>query len=153
MDEEEWWPDAEFRALGEGGYFGITAPSEYGGAGLDLFTSGLVAQAFSRWNAAHALSWVGHENLRLNNVYRNGSEAQRRTFLPGLCDGSTIGCLALTEPGAGSDALGSMRTTARKDGDQYVLDGQKLYITNGPVADVLIVYARTDPARGARGIS
>ena len=153
MDEEEWWPDAEFRALGEGGYFGITAPSEYGGAGLDLFTSGLVAQAFSRWNAALALSWVAHENLCLNNVYRNGSEAQRRTYLPGLCDGSTIGCLALTQPGAGSDALGSMRTTARKDGDQYVLNGRKLFITNGPIADLALVYAKTDPARGAYGIS
>src|ERR1051326_8837352 len=98
MDEEEWWPDAEFRSLGEGGYFGITAPSEYGGAGLDLFTSGLVAQALSRWNAALALSWVAHENLCLNNVLRNGNEVQRKRWIPGLCDGSLIGCLGLTEP-------------------------------------------------------
>src|SRR4029077_6167527 len=102
--------------LGEAGYFGITVPTQDGGAGLDLFTSGLVAQAFSRWNPALALAWVADENLCLNNLYRNGNDAQRRRYLPGLCDGSRVGCLALTEPGAGSDALGSMRTTARRDG-------------------------------------
>ena len=153
MDEEEWWPDEEFRGLGRAGYFGITAPAELGGAGLDLFTSGLVAQAFARWNAAFSLSWVAHENLCLNNLVRNGNQAQRHRYLPGLCDGSTIGCLALTEPGAGSDALGSMRTTARREGDHYLLNGRKLFITNGPVADLALVYAKTEPSRGARGIS
>jgi len=153
MDEDEWWPDAEFRALGEAGYFGITVPEAHGGGGLDLFTSALVAQAFSRWNPALALSWVAHENLCLNNLYRNGNADQRRHYLPGLCDGSLIGCLALTEPGAGSDALGSMRTSARRDGDVYVLNGRKLFITNGPVADVALVYAKTDMSRGAHGIS
>jgi isovaleryl-CoA dehydrogenase len=153
MDEEEWWPDAEFRSLGKEGYLGITAPADLGGAGLDLFASGLVAQAFARWNPAVALSWVAHENLCLNNLLRNGSDEQRRRYVPRLCDGSAIGCLALTEPGAGSDALGSMRTTARRDGDQYVLNGRKLYITNGPVADVALVYAKTDVAAGAHGIS
>jgi isovaleryl-CoA dehydrogenase len=153
MDDEEWWPDAEFRALGKAGYLGITVPGELGGAGLDLFASALVAQAFARWNPAFALSWVAHENLCLNNVYRNGDQDQRRRFVPGLCDGSLIGCLALTEPGAGSDALGSMRTTARRDGDAYVLNGRKLFITNGPVADVALVYAKTDVSRGPHGIS
>ena len=153
MDEEEWWPDEEFRALGRNGYLGITAPADLGGAGLDLFASGLVAEAFARWNPALALSWVAHENLCLNNLLRNGSDEQRRRWVPGLCDGSRIGCLALTEPGAGSDALGSMRMTARREGDHYVLNGRKLYITNGPVADVALVYAKTDPARGAHGIS
>jgi isovaleryl-CoA dehydrogenase len=153
MDEEEWWPDEEFRALGKEGYLGITAPAELGGAALDLFASGLVAQAFARWNPALALSWVAHENLCLNNILRNGSDEQRRRYVPGLCDGSLIGCLALTEPGAGSDALGAMRTTARRDGDHYVLNGRKLYISNGPVADVALVYAKTDLAAGAHGIS
>jgi isovaleryl-CoA dehydrogenase len=153
MDEEEWWPDEEFRTLGRDGYLGITAPTELGGAGLDLFASGLVAEAFARWNPALALSWVAHENLCLNNVLRNGSDEQRRRWVPGLCDGSRIGCLALTEPGAGSDALGSMRTTARREGDHYVLNGRKLFITNGPVADVALVYAKTDPGPGAHGIS
>ncbi|MGH7897811.1 MAG: acyl-CoA dehydrogenase family protein, partial [Candidatus Binatia bacterium] len=135
------------------GYLGITVPGELGGAGLDLFASALVAQAFARWNPAFALSWVAHENLCLNNIYRNGDAEQRRRFVPGLCDGSLIGCLALTEPEAGSDALGSMRSTARRDGDDYVLNGRKLFITNGPVADVALVYAKTDVARGAHGIS
>ncbi len=153
MDEEEWWPDEEFRALGKAGYFGITVPPELGGSGLDLFASALVAQAFSRWNPAFALSWVAHENLCLNNLLRNGDDDQRRRYVPGLCDGSLIGALGLTEPGAGSDALGSMRTTARRDGDEYVLNGRKIFITNGPVADVILVYAKTDPSLGPKGIS
>ena len=153
MDDEEWWPDAEFRALGKAGWLGVTAPPELGGAGLDLFASGLVCQAFARWNHALALSWVAHENLCLSNLLRNADDEQRRRFVPGLCDGSLVGCLALTEPGAGSDALGSMATVAARDGDHYVLTGRKLYITNGPVADLALLYAKTDPERGAHGIS
>jgi isovaleryl-CoA dehydrogenase len=151
MDTEEWWPDDLFPQLGAAGYLGITVPEAYGGVGADLFASGLVLEAFSRWNHAIALSWVAHENLCLNNLYRNGTEEQRRRFLPGLCSGTAIGALALTEPGAGSDAIGSMRSTARRDGDVYVLNGTKMFITNGPVADVFIVYARIhggdDPRR------
>ena len=153
MDEEEWWPEEIFAAIGEAGYFGLTVPEEYGGQGLDLFTSGLVGQAFARWNYALALSWIAHENLCLNNIYRNANEEQRARYLPGLCQGRKTGALGLTEPGAGSDALGSMRTTARREGDVYVLNGRKLYITNGPVADVLLVYAKTAPEKGAHGIS
>lgn len=153
MDAEEWWPDDEFRALGREGFLGVTAPAELGGADLDLFGSGLVLQAFARWNHAFALSWVAHENLCLNNILRNADDAQRERFIPGLCDGSKIGCLALTEPGAGSDALGSMATTAVRDGDDYVINGRKLYITNGPVGDLALLYAKTDPAADTRGIS
>ena len=153
MDNEEWWPDQAFSVIGKTGYFGITVPETYGGAGLDMFTSGLVLQAFSRWNHAMALSWVAHENLCLYNIYRNANEDQRQRYLPDLCSGKTIGALGLTEPGAGSDALGSMRTTATPDGDDYVLNGSKLYITNGPVADVLLVYAKTSRDKGAKGIS
>jgi isovaleryl-CoA dehydrogenase len=153
MDDEEWWPAEAFRRIGATGYFGIPVPETYGGVGLDLFASGLVLQAFARWNAALALSWVAHENLCLYNLYRNANEEQRLRFLPGLCSGALIGALGLTEPGAGSDAMGSMRTTARRDGDDYVLDGSKMFITNGPVADVLLVYAKTDRAKGAKGIS
>lgn len=153
MDAEEWWPDDAFPKLGDAGYFGITVPEDYGGIGLDLLTSGLVLQAFGRWNHALALSWVAHENLCLNNIYRNANEAQRRRYLPDLCSGRKIGALGLTEPGAGSDALGSMRTSARREGDHYVLNGSKIYITNGPVADVLLVYAKTDRDKGAKGIS
>ncbi|WP_342642932.1 acyl-CoA dehydrogenase family protein [Rhodoligotrophos ferricapiens] len=153
MDNEEWWPEDIFPKIGEAGLFGITVSPDYGGSGSDLFTSGLVLQAFSRWNHALALSWVAHENLCLNNIYRNGNEFIRRKYLPGLCDGTRIGALGLTEPGAGSDALGSMRTTARRDGDHYILNGSKIYITNGPVADVLLVYAKTNPELGPKGIS
>ncbi|MCR9095445.1 MAG: acyl-CoA dehydrogenase family protein [bacterium] len=153
MDDEEWWPDAEFRALGKAGYLGITTPNELGGANLDLFSSGLVCQAMARWNYALSLSWIAHENLCMNNILRNGSPEQVERWVPGLCDGSLIGCLGLTEPGAGSDALGSMATTAVRDGDDYVINGRKLYITNGPVADVCLLYAKTDMTKGAHGIT
>ncbi|MES2536319.1 MAG: acyl-CoA dehydrogenase family protein [Pseudomonadota bacterium] len=153
MDNEEWWPEEAFGKIGATGYFGIPVPETYGGAGLDLFTSGLVLQAFSRWNHGLALSWVAHENLCLYNIYRNANEDQRQRYLPGLCSGKTVGALGLTEPGAGSDALGSMRTTATRDGDDYILNGAKIYITNGIVADVLLVYAKTNKELGAKGIS
>lgn len=153
MDNEEWWPTDVFKKIGETGYFGIPVPEAHGGAGMDLFTSGLVLQAFSRWNHALALSWVAHENLCLYNIFRNANDEQRQRYLPGLCSGNLIGALGLTEPGAGSDALGSMATTATPDGDDYLLNGRKIYITNGPVADVLLVYAKTDKQLGARGIS
>lgn len=153
MDNEEYWPAETFRKIGENGFLGVAIPQDYGGAGMDLVSAGLVAQAFARWNHAMALSVVAHDNLCANNIYRNGNEAQRRKYLPGLCSGALVGALGLTEPGAGSDALGSMATTARREGDHYVLNGRKIYITNGPVADVLLVYAKTDRERGAHGVS
>ncbi|MCZ8269777.1 MAG: acyl-CoA dehydrogenase family protein [Beijerinckiaceae bacterium] len=153
MDNEEYWPAEAFRKIGENGFLGVAIPQDYGGAGMDLVSAGLVAQAFARWNHAMALSVVAHDNLCANNIYRNGNEAQRRKYLPGLCSGALVGALGLTEPGAGSDALGSMATTARREGDHYVLNGRKIYITNGPVADVLLVYAKTDRERGAHGVS
>ncbi len=153
MDNEEWWPEHVMPRLGEMGFLGVTASSEYGGADSDFFTSGLITQGLARWNHAVALSYVAHENLCLNNIFRNASADICSRYLPGLCNGSKIGALALTEPGAGSDALGSMATTARREGDNYILNGQKLYITNGPVADVVLVYAKTDKTKGAKGIS
>lgn len=153
MDDEEWWPEQTMAELARMGFLGVTVPPEYGGAGSDLFTSGLIMQALGRWNHAIALSYAAHENLCVNNILRNAGEDVKRRYLPGLCDGSLIGALGLTEPGAGSDALGSMATTARRDGDHYVLNGRKLYITNGPVADVVLTYAKTDKAAGNKGIS
>ncbi len=153
MDDEEWWPPEAFAEIGANGWFGITAPEALGGAGLDLFTSGLVLQAFGRWNHALALSWVVHENLCLHNLLRNASAAQKERYVPAMCKGTSIGALGLTEPGAGSDALRSMRTSALREGDHYRLNGTKIYITNGPVADVLLVYARTEKALGTQGIS
>lgn len=153
MDAEEWWPDTAFPKIGENGYFGITAPESVGGSNLNLMTSGLVLQAFSRWNYALALSWVAHENLCLHNILRNGNADQVAKYVPGLVNGTLTGALGLTEPGAGSDALGSMSTTATRDGDSYLLNGTKIFITNGPVADVLLVYAKTDKDKGNQGIS
>src|SRR5688572_27656201 len=112
MDREEWWPEDAFVRLGSNGYLGTTVPTMFGGAGADLFTSGLVLQAIARWNHALALAWVAHDNLCVNNICRNANEELRRRYLPALCSGMHVGALGLTEPGAGSDALGSMRTTA-----------------------------------------
>jgi isovaleryl-CoA dehydrogenase len=153
MDDEEWWPEDLFPRLGRAGWLGLTIPEAEGGPGLDVMSAALVGQAFSRWNPAVALSWLAHENLCLNNILRNASPEQRRRYLPGLADGTRVGALALTEPGAGSDAIGGMRATARREGDHYRLSGRKLYITNGWIADVILVYAKTAPERGARGIS
>jgi isovaleryl-CoA dehydrogenase len=153
MDDEEWWPPQVMPALARMGFLGVTVAPDLGGAGSDFFASGLITQGIARWNPAVALSYAAHENLCLNNIARNASPQLKARYLPRLCDGTAVGALGLTEPGAGSDALGSMATTARRDGDGYVLDGRKLYITNGPVADVLLVYAKTDRARGAKGIS
>jgi len=153
MDNEDWWPPEVMPALGRMGFLGVTMPERFGGSDSDFFTSGLITQGLARYNPAVALSYIAHENLCANNIARNGSEELRARVLPGLCDGSAIGALGLTEPGAGSDALGAMAATARRDGDEYVLNGRKLYITNGPVADIVLVYAKTDKSRGAKGIS
>ena len=153
MDEEEWWPPQAMPALARMGFLGVTVSNELGGAESDFVTSGLITQGLARWNPAIALSYVAHENLCVNNIARNGSDDIRKRYLPKLCSGEAIGALGLTEPGAGSDALGSMATTARRDGDDYILNGRKLFITNGPVADVLLVYAKTDKQKGPKGIS
>ena len=153
MDDEDWFPPDLLPLLGRHGYLGITAPAQYGGAEMDLFSAGLVGEAISYWNFNVGMIWGPHENLCLNNILRSGSESQRRHYLPKLISGEWIGALGLTEPGAGSDALGGMHTTARRDGDCYVLNGTKMFISNGPVADVLLIYAKTAPERGAHGIS
>ena len=153
MDNEEWWPDGIFKKMGDAGLIGLTVDPKYGGAGMSYLQAGLVCQAFGRWNHAVALSWVAHDNLCLDNIYRNGSDYVREKFVPGLCSGDLVGALGLTEPGAGSDALGSMRTTAKKEGDYYILNGSKTYITNGSIADVILVYAKTDINNRKKGIS
>jgi len=153
MDDTETWPEGLFEMLGDHGQIGLTIPVEYGGQGMDPFQAGLVSQAHAKWNHAASLSIGAHDNLCANNIYRNGNEEQRRKYLPGLSSGRLVGALGLTEPGAGSDALGSMATTAVRDGDTYILNGTKMFITNGPIADVVLVYAKTDPDAGAHGIS
>ncbi|NNC43853.1 MAG: isovaleryl-CoA dehydrogenase [Acidimicrobiia bacterium] len=153
MDNDEWWPDGIMEKLGNQGYLGATVPEKYGGAGMGLLEAGLVIQAFARWNHAFALSWGAHDNLCANNLYVNGSDELRDRYLPKLCSGEYVGALGLTEPGAGSDALGSMRTKAVRDGDFYILNGSKMYITNGPIADIVLVYAKSQPDLGNRGVT
>lgn len=153
MDDDENWPTELFPMLGAQGYLGLSIPEEYGGQEMDYLSVGLVCEAMHKWNPAVGLSWGAHDNLSLNNIFRNGNEEQRRRYVPGMCDGSVVGALGLTEPGAGSDALGSMATTAVRDGDEYVINGAKLFITNGTIADVVLVYAKTDLDAGAHGIS
>ncbi|MBV1865694.1 MAG: acyl-CoA dehydrogenase family protein [Rhodobacteraceae bacterium] len=153
MDAEEYWPEDLFPKMGELGLLGITVPVELGGSGQDEFTQALVSEVISKWNPAVGLSHGAHDNLCMNNLLRNGSDAQKNKYLPGLCSGKIVGALGLTEPGAGSDALGSMATTAVREGDEYVLNGTKIFITNGPIADLILVYAKTDKSKGAKGIS
>lgn len=153
MDDEDWFPDAEFRALGGMGFMGLTVPEDHGGQGLSYLVAGMISEAMAYASPAVAWSWTSHDNLCLDAIYRNGNEDQRRRYVRAMCEGKLIGALGMTEPGAGSDALGSMATTARRKGDTYVLNGTKIFITNGPVADVLLVYAKTAPDRGKRGIS
>jgi isovaleryl-CoA dehydrogenase len=153
MDDEEWFPEDEFRALGEQGLMGVTIPPEYGGLGLNYLAAGMLGEAMAIANPSMAFSWTSHDNLCMDNLFRNGNEDQRQRYIPDMCAGKKIGALGMTEPGAGSDALGSMRTTARREGDHYVLNGTKLFITNGPVADVILVYAKTNPELGGKGIS
>ena len=153
MDNEEWWPEGIFKKMGEAGFIGLTVDTKHGGAGMSYLQAGLVCQAFARWNHAIALSWVAHENLCLDNIYRNGSQYILEKYIPRLCSGELIGALGLTEPGAGSDALGSMRTSAVKDGDHYILNGSKTYITNGSIADIILVYTKTDIKKVNKGIT
>ncbi|MCX6400024.1 MAG: acyl-CoA dehydrogenase family protein [Propionibacteriales bacterium] len=153
MDDEEWWPPELMSNFGKHGMLGATIGPEYGGAGMSYLEAGLVLQAFARWSPAIALSWAAHDNLCANNLYTNGSDDIRSRFLPKLVSGEWVGCLGLTEPGAGSDALGSMRTKAVRDGDVYRISGSKIYITNGPIADVCLLYAKTQPDRGSKGIT
>jgi len=153
MDDDEWYPEHLMRELGQNGYLGITADPEYGGAGADLITAGVIGEAFGYWNMNAVAIWGPHENLCLNNILRNGNGTQKARYLPKMITGEWVGALGLTEPGAGSDALGGMSTKAVRDGDSYILNGSKIFISNGPVADVILVYAKTAPERGAKGIS
>ena len=141
------WPK-----MGELGLHGITAPEEYGGLGLGYLEHCVAIEEVSRASASVGLSYGAHSNLCVNQIVRNGDEAQKRRYLPGLISGDHVGALAMSEPNAGSDVV-SMTTRAERRGDRFVINGAKMWITNGPVADTLVVYAKTDPAAGARGIS
>ncbi len=153
MDTEDWFPEEAFRALAEQGLLGTTVAAEFGGPELDILAQCFICEALSYWNHTVAASFLASDNLCLHNLTHNANSLQKQTYFPRFTSGKAIGALGMTEPGAGSDALGSMATTARREGDDYVLNGRKLFITNGPVADVLLVYAKTAPDRGNKGIS
>ncbi len=152
MDREDYFPRDVFRRLGADGFLGVTVPSEFGGVGLTYVAQAIVLEELSRFSPALALSVGAHSNLMMDSLYRNGSPEVRERFLPSLVTGEAIGALALTEPNAGSDAI-SLRTRAERRGNRFVLNGTKQFITNGPVATTLLLYAKTAPDRGAHGIS
>ncbi|MEM7406670.1 MAG: isovaleryl-CoA dehydrogenase [Pseudomonadota bacterium] len=151
-DQSNDFPMHLWRRMGDLGILGITVEEEYGGAGMGYLHHSVVVEELSRGSAAIGLSYGAHSNLCVNQIRRNGTEQQKRTYLPKLISGEHVGALAMSEPSAGSDVVG-MRLEARKDGDHYILNGNKMWITNGPDADVLVVYAKTDKDAGPRGIS
>jgi isovaleryl-CoA dehydrogenase len=138
--------------MGELGLHGITVEEEFGGSGLGYLEHCVAMEEISRASAAIGLSYGAHSNLCVNQLRRNGSAAQKQRYLPKLISGEHVGALAMSEPGAGSDVV-SMRTRADRKGDRYILNGSKMWITNGPLAETLVVYAKTDPTAGARGIT
>jgi isovaleryl-CoA dehydrogenase len=152
MDREDYFPRDVFRRLGESGFLAPTVPTAFGGLGLSYLAQAIILEEIARASPALALTVGAHSNLFADNVARNASDPQRAEFLPTVASGAAVGALALTEPNSGSDAV-SLRTRAERKGDHYVLNGTKQFITNGPVADVLLVYAKTAPDLGPKGIS
>ncbi len=147
MFPRDLWPE-----MGSLGLLGITVEEELGGAGLGYLAHCVAMEEVSRASAAVGLSYGAHSNLCVNQIRRNGTEAQKRRYLPKLISGEQVGALAMSETGSGSDVV-SMRTRAEKRGDRYILNGSKMWITNGPVSETFVIYAKTDPAAGARGIT
>jgi len=152
IDRDNEFPRDLWPEMGALGLHGITVEEKYGGAGLGYLAHCVAMEEISRASASVGLSYGAHSNLCVNQLRRNGSDEQRRKYLPKLISGEHVGALAMSEPGAGSDVV-SMRTRADKKGDRYILNGSKMWITNGPVADTLVVYAKTDRTAGARGIT
>jgi isovaleryl-CoA dehydrogenase len=152
IDRTNDFPPALWEEMGGLGLLGITVPEEYGGAGMGYLAHVIAVEEIARASASVALSYGAHSNLCVNQITLNGSPAQKRKYLPGLVAGTQVGALAMSEAGAGSDVV-SMALRAEKRGAGYVLNGTKYWITNGPDADVLVVYAKTDPEAGSKGIT
>ncbi|MBT3909346.1 MAG: isovaleryl-CoA dehydrogenase, partial [Rhodospirillaceae bacterium] len=151
-DENNEFPMHLWLKMGELGVLGVTADEEYGGAAMGYLEHVVAMEEISRASASIGLSYGAHSNLCVNQINRNGNTEQKSKYLPKLISGENIGALAMSEPGAGSDVV-SMRLRAEKKGDRYILNGNKMWITNGPDADTLVVYAKTDPDSGSRGIT
>ena len=152
IDRANEFPMDLWRKFGDLGVLGITVPEEYGGAGLGYLEHTIAMEEISRASASVGLSYGAHSNLCVNQIKLNGTDAQKRQYLPKLISGEHVGALAMSEPGAGSDVV-SMKLRADKRGDRYVLNGTKMWITNGPDADTLVVYAKTDPTAGSKGMT
>jgi isovaleryl-CoA dehydrogenase len=152
IDRENKFPRDLWPRLGELGVLGVTVDEEYGGAGLGYLAHCVAMEEISRGSAAVGLSYGAHSNLCVNQIHRNGSAEQKRKYLPRLVSGEHVGALAMSEPNSGSDVV-SMRTRADRRGDRYILNGSKMWITNGPVAETFVVYAKTDPTAGSRGMT
>lgn len=152
IDRTDHFPLELWRKMGDLGVLGITVPEEYGGAGMGYLAHMIAVEEISRASAAVGLSYGAHSNLCVNQIKRNGSDAQKKKYLPKLISGEHVGALAMSEPGAGSDVI-SMKLKAEDKGGYYLLNGSKFWITNGPDADTLVVYAKTEPELGARGVT
>jgi isovaleryl-CoA dehydrogenase len=152
IDKTNEFPNELWTEMGELGLLGITTPEQYGGAGMSYLAHVVAVEEIARASASVSLSYGAHSNLCVNQIKLNGTEEQKMKYLPGLLSGENVGALAMSEPSAGSDVV-SMKLRAEKRNDRYVLNGNKYWITNGPDADTLVVYAKTDPDAGPKGIT